>query len=74
MSQRKTFLVKGWLPGLEKKVDTFTDAHSQAQAVRNICHRDALPSWAPKYLEAYEVPPNPTDKHEHRDPEQQRLL
>jgi len=61
--QKKTFVVQGWLPGLEKRIDTFTDAYSEAQAIRNVGIRDGLPSWAPKYLEAYEVPPNPPNKH-----------
>ncbi|OGZ57481.1 MAG: hypothetical protein A2728_02810 [Candidatus Spechtbacteria bacterium RIFCSPHIGHO2_01_FULL_38_11] len=65
-------MVKGWLPGLERRVNSFTDAYSRAQAIRNVCQRDKLPFWAPKYLDAYEVPSSPPDKH--GEPEQQRLL
>ena len=60
---KKTFEVRGWLPGLEKSVQGYTDAYSEAQAIRNVCIRHNLPSWASKYIEAYEVQPNPPDKH-----------
>lgn len=49
--------------GIEKSVQGYTDAHSEAQAIQNICVRYNLPGWAPKYLNAYEVKPNPRDKH-----------
>jgi hypothetical protein len=60
---KKTYEVRGWLPGLEKTVKGYSDAYSEAQAIRNICIRYNLPSWAPKYLNAYEVKPNPATKH-----------
>ena len=59
---KKTYEVQEWLPKLEKSVKGYTDAYSEAQAIRNICVRDTLPSWAPKYLNAHEVKPNPPDK------------
>lgn len=61
---KKTFEVRGWLPGLEKRVEAHTDAYSEAQAIRNIRIRENLPSWASKYLNAYEIKPNPFNKHE----------
>lgn len=61
---KKTFKVRGWLPRLEKSVRGCTDAYSEVQAIRNICIRENLPSWAPKYLNAYEVVPNPPNKHQ----------
>lgn len=60
---KKTYEVRGWLPELEKSVKGYTDAYSEMQAIRNICVRYNLPSWAPKYLDAHEVKPNPPDKH-----------
>lgn len=65
---KKTFKVRGWLPGLEKSVRGYTDAYSEVQAIRNICIRENLPSWASKYLDAHEVKPSPPNKYPKSDP------
>lgn len=61
--------VGGWIPKLEKKIDTYTWAVSETTARRNVVFKFNLPRWAIDHLEAWESPPKEEPK-----PNQQQLF
>ena len=62
--ERKRYKVRGWIPRLEIKVDTFTWSTDEENAKRNVIFRSKYPRWAIVHLEAWEVPPKKSEQQQ----------